>query len=67
MSTKLKKMDQMGGEWRDIILGEKTGTWGHLWEELETQCNKNYQPSMRVILAKTPSNGGFRARNGHLE
>lgn len=32
------KMDQISGgrEWRDIILGEKSGIWGSLWAELET-------------------------------
>jgi hypothetical protein len=29
----------------------------HLWEELETKDNGNSQESMRVTLAKTPSNG----------
>lgn len=31
--------------------------WGHLGDELETQCNGNSQESIRVTLAKTPRNG----------
>jgi hypothetical protein len=30
--------------------------WGHLWNELETKDNGNVHKSMRIILAKPPSN-----------
>jgi hypothetical protein len=32
-----------------------------LGDELNTQCNGNYQEFMRVTLAKTPSNWEYKA------
>lgn len=34
---------------------------GHLWNELETEGNENSQKLMRVTLAKTSGNRGYRA------
>ena len=34
---------------------------GDLWEMLETWDQRCFRESMRVTLAKTPSNGGYRA------
>ena len=47
--------------WWESVLGETTGIWGHLSAELETWNNGNSQESMRVTLAKTPSNRGYGA------
>jgi hypothetical protein len=41
-------------------LGETTGIWGHHWYKVETLGNGNFKESMRVTLAKTLSNGGYR-------
>ena len=48
---------------RERVLGEKTGIGivGHFRANVETHCNENSMDSMRVTLAMTPSNGGYRA------
>jgi hypothetical protein len=43
------------------ILGETTGIGRHLWDKLEIQVNGNFQESMKVTLARTPSNGGTQS------
>ena len=40
------------------ILGEKPGFGEDFGVKLETKCNGNSIESMRVTIAKTPSNGG---------
>lgn len=51
-----------GGEKMEArrALGETTGIWGHHWYKVETLGNGNFKESMRVTLAKTLSNGGYR-------
>ena len=42
--------------------GDTTGLRSrHLWSELEIEDNENSQESMKVTLAKTPSNGRYGA------
>lgn len=46
-------------EWENTGRADWNG--GHLWDELETQCNENSQESMRITLVTTPINGGYWA------
>ena len=40
------------------VLGETTGMGrGHLWDKVVSYGNGSFKESMRVTLAKTPSNG----------
>jgi hypothetical protein len=42
------------------VYGERELKWGQdLWGKLETYKKVNSQKPMRVILVKTPSNGGY--------
>lgn len=50
---------------QERILGEMTGTGGHLRSNTETQCSGNSLESTGVLM-KPPSNGGFGAQSGHL-
>ena len=60
----MDRSDQVEGGRRE---GESTGTvnWNgggtSLGDELNTQCNGNYQEFMRGTLAKTPSNWEYKA------
>lgn len=51
---------------QERVLGETTGTGGHLRRDTETQCSENSLESTGVDLVKLPSNGGFGAQTGHL-
>jgi hypothetical protein len=44
-------------------MGETTGIGGQFMGEEETYCNANSQESIRVTLAKTPSNAGKKILN----
>ena len=44
------------GEDGQRVQGEAIGIRGHLRDKLETYCNGIFQESVRVTLAKTPSN-----------
>jgi hypothetical protein len=49
---------QIRWEWyRERILEEITGIWGHLRREVENSSNRNFMESTKVTLAKTPRNG----------
>jgi hypothetical protein len=50
---------EVGGESESLEI-QMEWNYGHLSHELEAYCNGNFQESMRMTLAKTPSNGGYK-------
>lgn len=46
---------RLGGKWRERVVGETTGSVGHLWDYIETQGNRKPKNSIKRTLASTRS------------
>lgn len=49
----------IAGQEMERVWGESAGIGRRLWNDVETQCSRNFLESSRVTLERTPSNSEY--------